>query len=154
MAQPITVAYLHKANQSALLLLDWRHKLRVQAYYASVFQFVPDALNRLQCSPQRLTQQLAHRHASQAMSQLGAVKIPRFAPPSQWQYDRQLAAKQPQFLRHLNQYYSISAINSISTHAPKGICVTPKALRACCPAAPKTAKSNSEQPLMTKCWSV
>ena len=48
-----------------------------------------------------------------------------------------------------------SAISSISTQAPIGICATPKALRACAPTSgPKTSPSSSEQPLVTRCCSV
>src|SRR3569832_1988920 len=47
-----------------------------------------------------------------------------------------------------------SAINSISTHAPVGICATPNALRACFPLSPKTWLSSSLQPLATRCCSV
>ena len=47
-----------------------------------------------------------------------------------------------------------SAIISISTQAPRGMATTPKALRACSPAAPNTCASNSLQPLVTRCCSL
>jgi len=47
-----------------------------------------------------------------------------------------------------------SAISSISTQEPSGIWATPKALRACVPASPKTWPSSSLQPLATRCCSV
>ena len=47
-----------------------------------------------------------------------------------------------------------SAISSISTQAPMGICATPKALRACLPASPKTWPMSSLAPLVTRCCSV
>ena len=50
--------------------------------------------------------------------------------------------------------HATSAMTSISTHAPSGICATPKALRACAPLSPKTSASSSEQPLVTRCCSV
>src|SRR5262249_19925590 len=47
-----------------------------------------------------------------------------------------------------------STIISISTHEPNGICVAPKAVRACAPRSPKTSKRSSEAPLATSCGSV
>ena len=43
-----------------------------------------------------------------------------------------------------------SAIISISTQAPNGICATPKALRACAPALPNSSPMSSLAPLVTR----